>query len=196
MAIATYAEVSWDRMSNAVENVRRRLLRAAGALAQAKVPYAVAGGNAVAAWVSRVDEAAVRNTQDVDIVLRRADFPAARKALEQVGFVYRHAASIDMFLDGPDAKARDAVHIVFATEKVRPDYFSPNPDVSESEETETFRLLSLDALVRMKLTSFRDKDRVHLRDLIDVGLIDESWLEKIPAVLRLRLRELLENPEG
>jgi hypothetical protein len=196
MAVATYAEVSWERMSNAVEKVRQRLLRAAQALEQAKVPYAVAGGNAVAAWVSRVDEAAVRNTQDVDIVLRRADLPAARKALEQIGFVYRHVASIDMFLDGPDAKARDAVHIVFAAEKVRPDYFSPTPDVSESEGTETFRLLSLDALVRMKLTSFRDKDRVHLRDLLDVDLIDESWLEKIPAALRPRLLQLLENPEG
>ena len=27
----------------------------------------------------------------------------------------------------------------------------------------------------MKLTSFRDKDRTHLRDLISVGLVDESW---------------------
>ena len=98
--VATYAEVSWERMSNAVEKVRQRLLRAARALKQAEVPYAVAGGNAVAAWVSRVDEAAVRNTQDVDIVLRRADLPAARKALEQAGFVYRHTANIDMFLDG------------------------------------------------------------------------------------------------
>ena len=78
MSVATYAEVSWERMSNAVENVRRRLLRAAHALEDAHVPYAVAGGNAVAAWVSRVDEAAVRNTQDVDIVLRRADLAAAR----------------------------------------------------------------------------------------------------------------------
>jgi hypothetical protein len=196
MAVATYSEVSWERMSNAVENVRRRLLRAANALGQADVPYAVAGGNAVAAWVSRVDEAAVRNTQDVDIILRRADLPAARKALEQTGFVYRHAAGMDMFLDGPDAKARDAVHIVFAAEKVRPDYASSAPDVSESEETETFRLLSLDALARMKLTSFRDKDRVHLRDLIDVGLIDAGWLEKILTPLRPRLQQLLENPEG
>ncbi|MDD5139120.1 MAG: hypothetical protein PHY43_02535 [Verrucomicrobiales bacterium] len=196
MAVATYAEVSWERMSNAVENVRRRLLRAAQALEVARVPYAVAGGNAVAAWVSRVDEAAVRNTQDVDIVLRRADFPAARTALEQAGFVYRHAASIDMFLDGPDAKARDAVHIVFAAEKVRADYAAPVPDVSESEATETFRLLSLDALVRMKLTSFRDKDRVHLRDLMDVGLVDASWLDKVPATLRSRLQELLDTPEG
>jgi hypothetical protein len=70
------------------------------------------------------------------------------------------------------------------------------PDVSEAEETETFRLLSLDALVRMKLTSFRDKDRVHLRDLMDVGLVDASWLEKVPATLRLRLQELLDHPEG
>jgi Uncharacterised nucleotidyltransferase len=196
MAIATYAEVSWERMSNPVENVRRRLLRAARALEQAGVPYAVAGGNAVAAWVSRVDEAAVRNTQDVDIVLRRDDLSAARKTLEQAGFVYRHAASMDMFLDGPDAKARDAVHIVFASEKVRADYAEAVPDVFESEETETFRLLSLDALVRMKLTSFRDKDRVHLRDLMDVGLVDAGWLERVPAALRVRLQELLDNPEG
>ena len=196
MATATYAEVSWERMSNAVENVRRRLLRAAHALEDAHVPYAVAGGNAVAAWVSRVDEAAVRNTQDVDIVLRRADLAAARGALERAGFVYRHAASIDMFLDGPDAKARDAVHIVFAAEKVRADYAAPVPDVSEAEETETFRLLSLDALVRMKLTSFRDKDRMHLRDLMDVGLVDASWLGRVPGALRTRLQELLDNPEG
>lgn len=196
MAVATYAEVSWERMSNAVENVRRRLLRAAHALDDSRIPYAVAGGNAVAAWVSRVDEAAVRNTQDVDIVLRRADLPAAIKALEQAGFVYRHVASIDMFLDGPDAKARDAVHIVFAAEKVRADYAAPVPDVSESEVTETFRLLSLDALVRMKLTSFRDKDRVHLRDLMDVGLVDANWLERVPETLRPRLQELLDNPEG
>ena len=54
-------------MERAVEKVRQRLLRAASALEQAGVPYAVVGGNAVAAWVSRVDEAAVRNTQDVDI---------------------------------------------------------------------------------------------------------------------------------
>jgi hypothetical protein len=196
MAVTTYAEVSWERMSNAVEKVRLRLLRATAALANAKVPYAVADGNAVAAWVSRVDEAAVRNTQDVDIILRRADLPAARTALENAGFIHHHAASIDMFLDGPDARARDAVHIVFASEKVRPDYFTNVPDVFESEDTETFRLVSLDALVRMKLTSFRDKDRVHLRDLIDVGLVDTSWLQRLPPPLQLRLQELLDNPEG
>lgn len=195
MAHTPYAEVSWKRMSNAVEKIRRRLLRAVQALDECKVPYAVAGGNAVAAWVSRVDEAAVRNTQDVDLLLRRADLPAAREALERAGFFYRHAAGIDMFLDGPNAKARDAVHIVFAGEKVRASYSEPAPDVSDSEKSETFCLISLNALVRMKLTAFRDKDRVHLRDLIDVGLIDETWLDQVPATLRSRLQQLFDHPE-
>ena len=196
MAVISYDEVSWVRMSNAVEKVRQRLLRVARALEQAKIPYAVAGGNAVAAWVSRVDEAAVRNTRDVDIVLRRADLSAAREALHRAGFVYRHAAGIDMFLDGPNGRARDAVHIVLAAEKVRSEYALAAPDVAESERTVEFSLLTLDALVLMKLTSFRDKDRVHLRDLVDVGLIDESWLERIEPPLRERLQELLDSPEG
>ena len=196
MSQVAYAEVSWDRMIRAVDRVRSRLTRAAAALKQAAVPYAVAGGNAVAAWVSRVDEAAVRNTQDVDILLRRADLEAAKQALAGAGFVYRRAAGLDMFLDGPSAKARDAVHVVFAGEKVRPEYALSAPDVADAEETGLFRLLSLEALVRMKLTSFRDKDRVHLRDLIDIGLIDAGWVERLPGELRNRLQELLENPEG
>ncbi len=112
-----YGEVSWERMIRAVEKVRERLRRAAAALDAAGVPYAVAGGNAVAAWVSRVDEAAVRNTQDVDILLRRADLPGAIQAMTRAGFVHRHSAGLEMFLDGPEAKARDAVHIVFASRK-------------------------------------------------------------------------------
>jgi hypothetical protein len=183
-------------MERAVEKVRMRLLRAAGALDKAGVPYAVLGGNAVAAWVSRVDEAAVRNTQDVDILIRRDDLPAAVEAMSKAGFVYRHAAGVDMLLDGPDAKARDAVHLVFAGEKVRPEYVLPAPDVAESEAATSFRLLSLESLVRMKLTSFRRKDQMHLLDLIDVGLIDASWPQRFRPELAVRLQELIDNPEG
>jgi hypothetical protein len=195
-SLTPMGQVSWERMVRAVEKVRERLRRAAAALEAAGVPYAVAGGNAVAAWVSRVDEAAVRNTQDVDFLLRRADLSAAIAAMTQAGFFYRHAAGIEMFLDGPKAGVRDAVHLVFAAEKVRPDYPVPAPDVAESEATGSFRLLTLDALVRMKLTSFRDKDRTHLRDLIDVGLVNASWVPRLPAELGVRLQSLLDNPEG
>ena len=188
---ARYGEVSWERMIRAVEKVRERLRRAAMALDTAGVPYAVAGGNAVAAWVSRVDEAAVRTTRDVDILLRRADLPAAIAAMSQAGFVYRHAASLDMFLDGPEARARDAVHVVFAGEKVRPEDPQPVPDVSESEQTPSFRLVTLEALVRMKLTSFRLKDQVHLQDLLEMGLIDSSWCSHFPPELAERLRAVI-----
>jgi hypothetical protein len=187
---------SLQRMVRAVEKVRERLLRASKALQDAGIPYAVVGGNAVAAWVTRVDEAAVRNTQDVDILIRRSDLDGAKVALEKVGFVYRHAASLDMFLDGPQAKARDAVHIVFAGEKVRPDEATANPDVTESEPAEAYQILSLEALVRVKLTAYRDKDRVHLRDLLDVGLIDGTWCQRFPQPLAERLQQLIDTPNG
>lgn len=192
----TLGSFSLERAVNAVEKVRQRLLRAAAALRAANIQYAVAGGNAVALWVSRVDEAAVRNTQDVDVLIRREDFDAAKSAMETAGFAYRHVAGLDVFLDGPDAKPRDAVHIVFANEKVRPHEPVTNPDVQDSEDAGLYRVVSLDALVRIKLTAFRDKDRVHLRDLIEVGLVDSQWLAKLPKELAERLGQILENPEG
>jgi len=191
----TVGEVSLERMVRAVEKVRIRLLRAATALEQAKVPYAVVGGNAVAAWVSRVDESAVRNTQDVDILLRRGDLEIAKNALAAAGFVYRHVKGVDMFLDGPEAKARDAVHVVFSGERVRPEYLLPVPDVTDAEQTPEFRLLNLEPLVRMKLTSFRRKDQVHVLDLAEVGLVDASWVNRLPPELSERLRELLDSPD-
>lgn len=187
---------SLDRMVRAVEKVRERLLRATAALSAACIPYAVIGGNAIAAWVSTVDESAVRNTRAVDILIAREDLSLAITALEDVGFVYRHSASMDLFLDGPDAKARDAVHIVYANEKVRAEELLPNPDVSNSVPADDFQVLSLEALVQIKLTAFRDKDRTHLRDLLDVGLIDEEWTSKYPRELADRLQLLIDTPNG
>ncbi|MGN6370150.1 MAG: hypothetical protein ACTHN5_17985 [Phycisphaerae bacterium] len=181
---------------NAVEKVRQRLLRAIAALQGAGLDYAVAGGNAVAAWVSSVDEDAVRNTHDVDILIRRSDFDATKTALESAGFVYRHAAGMDVFLDGPTGSPRSGIHLIFANEKVRPHEHAPNPDVSESAPAAEFRVLSLEALVQIKLTAYRDKDRTHLRDLIEVGLVDLTWTNKYPPPLASRLQALLDTPQG
>ncbi len=189
-------------MAKGIEDVRRRLERAASALASSGVPYAVVGGNAVAAWVSRVDESAVRNTRDVDILLRREDAEKARRALESAGFVHRRIASLgkagvmDVFLDGADAKVRDAVHVLWAGEKPVPDAIDTTPELQKTEPGEGFELIPLQDLVRMKLNSFRDKDRMHLRDLLAVGLIDASWRERFPAELAARLQRILDDPEG
>src|SRR5260221_7536410 len=108
----------WERMERAVEKVRERLERTAKCLEAAGIPCAIIGGNAVRAWVTQADEAAVRTTRDVDILLRRSDWPAAVAAMESAGFIHRHVKGIDMCLDGPGAKDRAAVHVLFAGEKV------------------------------------------------------------------------------
>jgi hypothetical protein len=194
--------VSWERMSNAVEAVRRRLLCTAKALREAGVPYAIVGGNAVAAWVSRVDESAVRNTRDVDVLIRRADLPAAIAAMAAAGFRHREVASLgrkghlDVFLDALSDKIRDAVHVVFAAERVDPESPVASADVEESESTADFRLIALEALVRMKLAAYRDRDRVHLRDLLSVGLVDVTWVARFDPPLRERLQQIIDQPDG
>jgi hypothetical protein len=189
-------DILWRRISGAVEAIRQRMLRACAALDAAGVPYAVVGGNAVAVWVGAVDEGAVRNTRDVDLLIRRADLPAVTAALSKAGFVPTNVFGVTAFLDGPDAKPSESIHLLFANEKVQEDYPLANPDVDPSERPTTFRVLSLQSLVRMKLTSFRLKDQVHIQDLINVGLVDASWLAVLPPELAIRLQELLDNPNA
>lgn len=186
----------WERIERAVEKVKDRLRRVTRALNSAKIPYAVIGGNAVQHWVSQVDESVVRNTRDVDIILNESDLERAIPALEAEGFIYRRSAGVSMFLDGPEAKARDAVHVVFAGKKVRPEYPEPVPDIDQYELIEDARTLPFERLVTMKLTSFRRKDQVHLLDMISIDLIDESWLDRLSLELRGRLEELLNDPDG
>jgi hypothetical protein len=185
-----------DRMVRAVQAVRDRLLRATAALEREGVPYAVIGGHAVAAWVSRMDPGGVRNTPDVDLLVRRCDLDAVSAALMKSGFVRQDTAEIVAFLDGPNVKARDAVHLFFVGEKVRPDDLLPAPDLTESQGDERFRVINLEALVRMKLVLFRLKDRVHLRDLIDIGLIDASWVHRFSGELATRLQQIVDAPNG
>ncbi len=189
-------DFSWQRMINAVEAVKERACRAAAALEQAGIPYAVAGGNAVAAWVARVDEDAVRNTNDVDILVRRSDFDAIKQALEGVGFEYHFVNGVECFIDGPDGKPSRGVHLLFANEKVRDSYPVPTADVTESVPAQNFFVVTLDALVRMKLNAYRDKDRTHLRDLLGIGLIDQSWCSRLCPQHAERLQQIIDTPDG
>ncbi len=76
-----------DRMERAVATVRERLLRATESLNPAGIPYAVVGGHALASWVATVDEGAVRNTRDVDLLVRRGDLSSVTEVLAGAGFV-------------------------------------------------------------------------------------------------------------
>jgi hypothetical protein len=185
-----------ERMVIAVEKVKARLQKSAAALEAAGVPYAIIGGNAVGSWVESVDPSAVRTTVDVDILLNRQDFEAAKLALESVGFHYANVLGVDVFLDDMQSNPRDAVHILWSGEKVKESYAATTPQLSESQILGNRRVVSLEALVRMKLTSYRRKDQVHVQDMIGVGLVNDSWLTKYPEPLQGRLKELLDDPEG
>jgi hypothetical protein len=185
-----------DRMERAVAKVRERLLRATAALNQAGVPYAVVGGNAVASWVATIDEGAVRNTRDIDLLVRRSDLPTIAAALEQAGFVHDELLDVVMFRDGPEGKPSEAVHLLFAGEKTRPDHLLPAPEIQTVKDPANFPVIALESLVLMKLMSNRRKDQVHVQDMIGVRLIDRSWLPKLPPELADRLKQLLDTPDA
>ena len=191
--------MSWDildRMERAVAKVRERLLRATAVLNQAGVPYAVVGGHAVASWVASIDEGAVRNTRDINLLIRREDLPAVTAALEATGFVRAKVLDVTMFLDGPDAKPSESIHLLFAGEKVRAEHSLPSPDLATIDDPAGYRVITLEALVHMKLLSNRRKDQVHVEDLIRVGLIDQSWLTRLPPLLAERLQGILDTPDA
>jgi len=184
----------WARMERAVEKVNERLRKTVNILEAAKVPYAVIGGHAVRAWVAQVDEAALRTTQDVNILVRPGDLASLIAAMIAAGYYHRNTSGLDMFVEHPEASARDAVHVLLVGNVERGG--EPNPDIEPATRANNFRTISLETLVRMKLNAFRRKDQVHLLDMISLGMIDESWLNRYPEPLRLRLQELLNDPDG
>jgi hypothetical protein len=99
-------------------------------------------------------------------------------------------------LDGPDAKPSESIHLLFAGEKVPADYALAAPLLSAIDDPASFSVITLEALVQMKLVTNRDKDRTHIPDLVGVGLIDRSWLDRLPPVLAERLQQILDTPDA
>lgn len=176
----------------ALDDVTRRMQRICAALDAAAVPFALVGGQAVALWVATKDPAAVRTTKDVDVLLRRDALPAARKAALTVDLDYFEVLGVGMFLERDQPNPRHAVHLIWADEKVRPEYPLPSPSVDERQFLDPGTpVVTVPGLVRMKLMSNRDQDRVHLRDMIDVDLVARPLLAGLPPELAHRLDDLL-----
>jgi hypothetical protein len=184
--VATFA--AYDRHVEQLFDTVRRLARA---FDRARVEYRVVGGLAVFLHISDRDPLAARSTRDVDVAVDRAQLASIVEAVRPFGFAYRHVAGVDMLVDAREPKARSAVHLIFVREKVRPDYLEPVPGFSPPVRTADGILLAPVAdLVRMKLTSYRLKDRVHIQDLDAVGLITPEVEAELPEALRQRLREV------
>ncbi len=171
-----------------VEQLFGLLQRLHSALAGANIPYRVVGGLGVFLQVSARDPLAARLTRDVDVAVDRKDLARIAEAVKGFGFRHRHAAGVDLLVDATQPKARSAVHFVFVREKVRSDYVEPVPDFSAPTTTEEGILLaSVADLVRMKLTSLRLKDKVHILDMDSAGLITPQVEASLSKALRERL---------
>ena len=191
------ATTGYSAFVMAMDRVEKRLRQVSAALDAAGIPYAVVGGNAVAAWVSRVDPAATRATKDVDLLVRREDDSRISGVMHALGFKREDLRRLVLFIDPEEPSKRSGVHLVWSDTLIRPSYACASPSVDEAvRDPEGFAVLDLPALVRMKLTSFRDIDRVHIADLAQVGLVDRSAAQALPAALRERLESILDAQES
>lgn len=167
-----------------------------GPLMAEHVPHELIGGLAVLVHVEAADPEHSTLTRDVDLMIRRSDLERVREIAARHGFRFRHTAGLDMLLYGDTTSARNAVRLLFSGEKVRPNQVTANPPIQPEKKsllgTEVFVIPVAD-LVLMKLSAFRDKDRVHIRSMDAAGLITAEVERALPVELQERLQHVRET---
>jgi hypothetical protein len=192
MAVEFSWEV-WNRYQMALDAIGERMQRITTALQQEGVPFAIVGGQAVILWVSTKDPEAVRTTKDVDLLVDRSDLPRVRKAGIAAGLEYFEVLGVGMLLEKTDPNPKKAVHLIWANEKVRPNYLFPAPATSQVQMVQPgLPVIELLPLVAMKLQAGRNHDLAHIEDMIGVGLIDRSTMSQLPPELAAVLEPLLQ----
>jgi hypothetical protein len=172
------------------------LHRITDALAAENIPHELIGGLAVLIHVEEADPAQTALTRDVDLMVRRSDLERIKQAAAKNGFRFRHAAGVDMLLYGSAESAKNAVHLIFSGEKVRPNQATPNPPIHPEKKVihgAEVWVVPVSDLVRMKLSSYRDKDRVHIRSMDAAGLITREIEKGLPHELLSRLQHVRET---
>jgi hypothetical protein len=169
------------------------LHKISGALSEALVPHELVGGLAVLVHVEEADPAHAMLTRDVDLMVRREDLDRIKDAAARHGFRFRHSAGLDMLLFGSTDSAKNAVHLLFSGEKVRPNQATPNPPIAPEKKRilgHEVMVIPLAGLVRMKLSAFRLKDQVHIQVMDAAGLITAEVEQSLSGQLRSRLQHV------
>jgi hypothetical protein len=165
-------------------------------LEQAGVPHELVGGFAVFLHVENADSTHSSLTRDIDIMIRRDDLPRVVAIAENYGFRFRHSAGMDMLLFGETNSARNAIHLLYAGEKVKATQLESHPRINPVRaglHGQDFWVIPVLDLVRMKLSSYRDKDRVHVRGMDAAGLITTDVENGLSEELLARLRNVRET---
>jgi hypothetical protein len=188
--------LSFDRVIGAANAERIRLQRTVQILSLAQLPFAIAGDHAIGHWIRQIDESAVRNPVDVDLVIRRSDFEQVRSELESAGFLYRETDGYLHFVEHKQVKRRRGIQLFIVNEQNKPHLILPVPDFSEADLSTEMRFLSLEKIVHILLIAFRNLEGMLLRDILGVGLIDQAWPAKYTPMLAARLQTILDDPDG
>ena len=160
------------------------------------IPHELIGGLAVLIHVEEADPAHSMLTRDVDLMICRSDLGRVIEIAAKHGFRFRHAAAMDMLLYGDTDSAKNAVHLIFSGERVKPNQATPNPPIAPEKKQihgKEVMVIPVADLVRMKLSSYRDKDRVHIRSLDAAGLITPEIEQAISKELQARLEHVRET---
>jgi hypothetical protein len=166
------------------------------ALVACNIPHELVGGLAVLVHVEEADPAQSMLTRDVDLMIHRSDLERVVEIAEQHGFAFRHAAGLDMLLYGGSTSARNAVHLLFSGERVKAIQATPNPGISPERKQmmgKDVLVIPLADLLRMKLSSYRLKDQVHVQVMDAAGLITPAVEKTLPADLLTRLQHVRQS---
>ena len=177
MSMFSAVDEYFEQMCDLARRVHR-------ALTEAGIEYRIVGGVAVFLHINELDPLAARLTRDVDVAIDRNDLENVAAVAGNHGFRYADGA-------WTSEQSRSEVHFLFVGEKARPNHLEPVPGFSPPTiTTEGITLAPVADLVRMKLTSFRLIDKVHLLDMDSVGLITPEIEQALPEVLRSRLEQV------
>ncbi len=175
-------------------NLGAVMLRVARMLEDAQIEYEIIGGMAIIIHIEPVNPELTTLTRDVDMLVHRGDLVRIAEVASIHGFRYRHARGLDMLMYGETDNPREAVHLMFAGERVKPDQPVPNPPIDPERRDflgQEVNVASVEAMVMMKLNANRSKDEVHLQSLDDAGLLDPAFVRMMPGMLRDRLVYIL-----
>lgn len=189
-AVAQRGEVVNTLFEERLYDLTNIVHRITAPLTDEGVPYELVGGLAVLVHIEAADPSQTTLTRDIDLMIRRADLGRVKEIAARSGFHFRHAAGLDMLIAGSPETARNAVHLVFSEEKVREDQAMLNPPIRPEElelHGRKLYVIAVQDLVRMKLSSYRDKDRVHVRAMDAAGLITPEIERGLPSELHSRL---------
>jgi hypothetical protein len=182
-------------MFEAFEIVRQRQSTICDALESKDIPYALSGSNATYQWIASVEESAVRAFRNVEFIVPRCAANAVANALSSIGLTATVESDRILFRDKSKLRDRWCDRALFAEDPLSHKQCSV-PDLEWVENVNGFHVLPLATLVEFQLTRWTLDDRVDLRDMIDVGLVDSTWTAKLSAELAGRLQHLLDTPDG